>query len=300
MYHMEDKYNPIYHMEDKYNPMYHDMEDNTYPENNYYDLMYHMEDKYNPTYHMEDKYNPMYHIEDNTYPENDHYDMYHMEDKYNPIYHMEDKYNPMYHDMEDNTYPENNYYYNYHPGQASYEHLYLSEELKDAGYEHADHDTYYPEETGYDGSYNDHNDYYGSADEHTSYPEETYHEHHHGPGEDYPREAEHEHMPPCLEDCALTNVDFEDVSSKCEWYFVEGPVHNNQSCFNDCSPGINTLSRKKWNKCAAKLKRNMLIPWNVSWIARLKTLTHTLRKASAHGSKKNKGTRASLTVPMSS
>merc|ERR1719494_562299 len=238
------------------------------------DHMYLMEDKYNSMYHVEDNNNPMYHTEHNynANPEKHHSDhtMYAMEDHsyanendydYNN-YATEQASYDLYYPSEEPQFAGYDYN-NYATEQASYDVYYPSEEPQFAGYDDRTYETehsyepHYPSNEPEDDYHHRNIDGYGQEhayyedtsfpegpadyDEHTSYPEETYHEHsdHHGPREDYPREAElYEQMPPCLKDCALTDVDFEEVSSICEWWNVEGPVHNNQSCFNDCSPGI--------------------------------------------------------------
>jgi len=82
--------------------------------------------------------------------------------------------------------------------------------MDNTGYEHADY------ETGYDGSYDGQYDTYGDEGEHNEHDD---------------------HEPECLADCVFTDVDFDDDSSICEWWSVEGPS-NAESCFNDCSPGV--------------------------------------------------------------
>jgi len=58
-----------------------------------------------------------------------------------------------------------------------------------------------------------------------------YEEHHH-------KEDEHDHLPECLSDCPFEGLDFEDPVTACPWWHAEGPEHNTDSCFNDCSPGV--------------------------------------------------------------
>jgi len=58
-----------------------------------------------------------------------------------------------------------------------------------------------------------------------------YEEHHH-------KEDEHDHLPECLKDCPFEGLDIEDPLTACPWWHAEGPEHNTESCFNDCSPGV--------------------------------------------------------------
>merc|ERR1719419_717449 len=58
-----------------------------------------------------------------------------------------------------------------------------------------------------------------------------YLEHHH-------KEDEEHDLPECLRDCNFDGLDFEDEQTACPWWRANGPEHNVDSCFNDCSPGI--------------------------------------------------------------
>jgi len=58
-----------------------------------------------------------------------------------------------------------------------------------------------------------------------------YEEHHH-------KEDEKDDLPECLEDCPFEGLDIEDPVTACPWWHAEGPEHNTESCFNDCSPGV--------------------------------------------------------------
>lgn len=62
------------------------------------------------------------------------------------------------------------------------------------------------------------------------------HHHHH---EEHEHEEDHKHdMPECLKDCPFENVNFTNPESVCPWWHAEGPEHNADSCFLDCSPGV--------------------------------------------------------------
>jgi len=59
-----------------------------------------------------------------------------------------------------------------------------------------------------------------------------YEEHHHHD------DRKDDDMPECLKDCPFGDLDFEDAETACPWWHAEGPEHNSESCFNDCSPGV--------------------------------------------------------------
>merc|ERR550534_1145720 len=58
-----------------------------------------------------------------------------------------------------------------------------------------------------------------------------YQEHHH-------KEDEERDLPECLRDCDFDGLDIEDEVTACPWWKANGPEHNVDSCFNDCSPGV--------------------------------------------------------------
>jgi len=58
-----------------------------------------------------------------------------------------------------------------------------------------------------------------------------YQEHHHK------KDEEHD-LPECLRDCDFDGLDIEDEVTACPWWRANGPEHNVDSCFNDCSPGV--------------------------------------------------------------
>jgi len=259
---MEEKYNPGYHMEGNYNSMYHMVDnDNTHPEN---DLYY---NSLNPEQASFD-----YHYYPSTDDQWTDYDMNNAD--YNN-YATEQASYDLYYPSEEPQFAGYDYN-NYATEQGSYELWYPSEEPQFAGYiddwetyetEHSyvPHQDYPSNEPEY---YNHHMHNDGYEQEHdyetleTEHSYEPYHDYpsnepeydnHHmnndgyeqEHGEDYDREREiYEHMP-CLKDCPLTDVQLEDASSICEWWNVEGPVHNDQSCFNDCSPAINHVFSEK-------------------------------------------------------
>jgi len=58
-----------------------------------------------------------------------------------------------------------------------------------------------------------------------------YEDHHH-------KEDEHDDLPECLADCVFDGLDINDNETACPWWKANGPEHNIDSCFNDCSPGV--------------------------------------------------------------
>jgi len=62
--------------------------------------------------------------------------------------------------------------------------------------------------------------------------QDQYHQEHENNG------REEDDTPECLMDCPFEGLDFEDAESVCPWWLAEGPEHNPESCFNDCSPGV--------------------------------------------------------------
>jgi len=58
-----------------------------------------------------------------------------------------------------------------------------------------------------------------------------YEEHHH-------KDDEEHDLPECLRDCDFDGLDLEDEVTACPWWKSNGPEHNVDSCFNDCSPGV--------------------------------------------------------------
>jgi len=56
--------------------------------------------------------------------------------------------------------------------------------------------------------------------------------------ENHHKEDQHSGQDECLSNCLLEVIDMNDPGSLCPWWQLEGPEHNAESCFNDCSPAL--------------------------------------------------------------
>jgi len=183
-------------------------------------------------------------------PENDDYYMNHDGYKHDEHHHYEPHY---YYPSEDNHMHHDDYHmnhdgyehadYEHYPEETNYHGSYDGHYPEETNY-HGSYDGHYPDETNYHGSYDGHHpdetNYHGSYDgHHDSYGHEGEHyDHEHKDGERYESESDEDDMPECLSDCNFDGLDHESERAVCEWWDVEGPVHNPESCFNDCSPLI--------------------------------------------------------------
>jgi len=259
----------------------------TYHGDNHYDHDTYMPEEYHyhsdmPEYHDSMHYNGEY--DHDTYMPEEYYYPSDM-----PEYHMEHNGEYVGHEYDHSYHPEETYHYENegsmdydgsHDGHhASYDHV-------DHEYDHSYHpeETYHYENEGsmdYDGSHDGHHASYDHVDheyDHSYHPEETYHyenegsmdgsyagshdghhasydhndEHYNNEHEYEPshESEEHDDMPECLKDCSFLGM--ESPEGMCEWWLVEGPQYNKESCINDCSPGVTHYVKEKFGGMCAE------------------------------------------------
>merc|ERR1719295_154958 len=141
-------------------------------------------------------------------------------------------------------YPYKNTYENtYEPSSGNTQDIMLEKEssneptsVDDSHYDDSeskyreDHDS----KNSYDNSYDSPSDEHHEHDDHENHGEHHEHDDEH---ENHHDEEEHEDdgPPECLMDCEFGEDFHNDM---CLWWEHQDPKHNQESCFNDCSPGI--------------------------------------------------------------
>merc|ERR1719494_382351 len=123
----------------------------------------------------------------------------------------------------------------------------------------SDYDLHYPSEDPM--TYDMHNagsdyDYKTYADEHSGMPHDESEYGMHTDGYEHDgghsvKDHKDDDLPECLKDCA-GDFDFEDEISMCEWWMVEGPKYNVESCFNDCSPGVLHVASEEFEQMCSE------------------------------------------------